>query len=401
MFKIFIIISLILSFTLYANPRYPFPTHMHYYEASSIKSISHTKQIEYIKRYYDQFKDNFFVKDKDGYRVANDKKDKRYTVSEGQGYGMMIIALMAGYDKDAKFIFDSMLNFAKSHPSSINKNFMSWKVPTKKGDNDSAVDGDCDIAYALLLADKQWGSKGDINYKKEALKIIDALINSAVGEDSYLPLLGDWVEMNGKKYNQYTVRTSDFMLSHFKAFYRVSKDKRWLKVVKSCQNALKDIQALKSNGSKLVSDFIFYDKKSKHFKPTKRNFLEENDDSFSYNACRVPLRVAMDALFNNDAISKKISMDMLKWIYTNSSKNPTHIYPGYRLSGKPIATDYHSVIFIAPFGVVSKLDREYQDYLEQIFSLSVKSHENYFEDSITLISLLVMIDAFWDPTLVE
>ena len=29
---------------------------------------------------------------------------------------------------------------------------------------DSATDGDMDIAYALLLADKQWGSSGDIVY---------------------------------------------------------------------------------------------------------------------------------------------------------------------------------------------------------------------------------------------
>jgi len=43
---------------------------------------------------------------------------------------------------------------------------------TPPGDFDSAADGDLDIAYALLLADRQWGSCGTVNYLLEAQRVL-------------------------------------------------------------------------------------------------------------------------------------------------------------------------------------------------------------------------------------
>ena len=41
----------------------------------------------------------------------------------------------------------------------------------------SATDGDLDIAYALLLADVQWGSIGEINYRGEAERTLEAIVD--------------------------------------------------------------------------------------------------------------------------------------------------------------------------------------------------------------------------------
>ena len=49
------------------------------------------------------------------------------------------------------------------------------KFPTPDGKSYSATDGDLDIAFGLLLADKQWGSAGAINYLAEARKVIAAI----------------------------------------------------------------------------------------------------------------------------------------------------------------------------------------------------------------------------------
>ena len=70
---------------------------------------------------------------------------------------------------------------------------MAWTIPEQAGGENSAFDGDADIAYALLLADAQWGSTGIINYKAEALILITAILESTVGPQSRLPMLGDWV----------------------------------------------------------------------------------------------------------------------------------------------------------------------------------------------------------------
>lgn len=48
---------------------------------------------------------------------------------------------------------------------------MAWKVNAdgSRGGDTSAFDGDADIAYGLILADRQWGSEGAIDFRGEAL----------------------------------------------------------------------------------------------------------------------------------------------------------------------------------------------------------------------------------------
>lgn len=111
-------------------------------------------------------------------------------------------AMMAGHDPDARTIFDRLWQFSRAHPSAIQidgraSNLMAWEVPTGEGDSDSAFDGDCDIAYALLLADRQLGGGGGTDYVTKAKDVLKDILLKTVGPDSLLPLLGDWVEPVG------------------------------------------------------------------------------------------------------------------------------------------------------------------------------------------------------------
>lgn len=378
-------------------PTHPFPSHTHYPDAISPSGYSQRQLDLNLYNYYLQWKKTYVVQEGKRFRIAMDKKDKTRTTSESQGYGMLITAYFAGADKEAHAIFDGLYIFSRLYPSSICSQLMSWEVPEKrKGEGDSAFDGDADIAYALLLADKQWGSKGRIDYKREALKIIDAIMKCTIGKESHLPLLGDWVDPSGKKYNQYTTRSSDFMLDHFRAFYRATGDKRWQKVVTACQSAATDIQNLPKNRSALISDFLRYDARQKHFVPTERHFLETEDDSYYYNACRDPWRIGTDALLYRDITSRRIVQKMLYWVWDTSQKDPANIQSGYRLDGSVIG-NYPSIAFIAPFGVAAKTDPRMQEYLDAIYDYIKKRHENYYEDSISLLSQLVITNNWWAP----
>ena len=56
---------------------------------------------------------------------------------------------------------------------------MDWRVPGNGGGgDDSAFDGDCDMAYGLLLADAQWGSTGDIDYAAELTTVLAGILRS-------------------------------------------------------------------------------------------------------------------------------------------------------------------------------------------------------------------------------
>ncbi len=393
-----ILLSLGVIMGLYSDDvKYPFAQKVAYQKGVEL-SRDREVVVKNIQHYYEKWKEDFLIQEGEYYRIATDKKNTSRTVSEGQGYGMLITALMAGYDENAKKIFDGLYLFSRAHPSALSPLFMTWQVPAKKGESDSAFDGDADIAYALLLASKQWGNQGKIAYNKEADKIIQALLKSVVGKSSYLPLLGDWVEEDGKKYNQFTTRSSDFMLSHFRTFYRITKDKQWLEVIKATQDALLEIQNLPENKTALVSDFIV--KKGGRYYPEKRGFLEEEDDAYYYNACRVPMRVGLDALLNGDKTSLVIVQKMAQWIAKKSGKNPDKIMSGYRLDGSVIG-EYTSAVFIAPFAVAVKCDPTLQGFFDKLYDAIKDRHENYYEDSINLLSQLIMIDAFWDPSKVK
>jgi endo-1,4-beta-D-glucanase Y len=378
-----------------ASERYPFPQHLKYVKGSISPKASKDKD---ITDFYDYWKKNYLIKvEKDQYRIATKKRGDR-TVSEAQGYGMIITAIMAGYDKEAKSIFDGLWRFSRVHRSAISKDLMAWEVPEVVGENDSAFDGDADIAYALLLADKQWGSREVVDYAKEVKIVLDAIYEYTIGKDSYLPLLGDWVEQNGTKYNQYRVRSSDFMIGHFKAFYRFSHDKRWLKVDSASKEAMLEFQKSISKDTGLVSDFLEY--KNSQISLVDAEFLEGHDDSYYYNACRLPWRVGIDVLLNSDADSLKIVRKISNWIEKKSNKKAKNIKSGFSVEGKVIG-NYFSTVFAAPFAVAAMSNPSQQEWIDSIYEVIKDHKEDYFEDSVNLLSLLVLNRNFWDATTIK
>ncbi|TAN47245.1 MAG: hypothetical protein EPN21_18060 [Methylococcaceae bacterium] len=387
---------------VYADPLHPFPQHVAY-AAATIKPDHRTQaQLDAdVQAFYDQWKKSYVISagispaGNPLYRISYGSTDPGRTVSEGQGYGMVIVATMAGYDTDAQTIFDGLREFARLYPSSINARLMSWEVPP--GNADSAFDGDADMAYGLLLAHAQWGSAGRIGYAAEANTLISAIKESTIGPVSHLPLLGDWVEPDGKRYNQYTPRSSDFILNAFRTYGRATNDAAWDSVVAGTQKTIGRIQARYSPRTGLLPDFIVF--QNRQPKPAPRRFLEGvNDGAYNYNAGRVPWRLATDALLNNDPVSMAQAQKISHWIQAAAKNNPANIRAGYRLNGSPLpGSRYFTTFFVAPFGVAAMTDPDQQAWLNKIYDAVFDVHEDYYEDSVTLLSLLVMTGNYWDP----
>ena len=95
------------------------------------------------------------------------------TVSEGIAYGMLIAVYMG--TKDDQMLFDDLWKYSQAH---LNGNgLMNWAIAsdgTGVTGTGGATDADEDIAFALLMADKQWGSAGSLNY----LNLAKAQINN-------------------------------------------------------------------------------------------------------------------------------------------------------------------------------------------------------------------------------
>ncbi len=395
-------------------PRYPFPQHVTYAAGSLLPSHRTQAQLDDdVSAAYWRWKGSYVAQagtEDDGharYRVKLGTAATDPTVSEGQGYGMLITVLMAGLDLDAQTVFDGLWELFNDHRSENDTRLMDWHVPADEmpepGFDTSAFDGDCDIAFALLLAEQQWGNDGRVDYRTQALAVMAGLLESTVGPTSHLPLLGDWVAPGGSPYNQYTPRTSDFMPAHFRAFGRATGETGWDAVVLATQQTLTSLQTSFGPGTGLVPDFVVPTSGSDPTpRPATADFLEgPYDGDYYYNAGRVPWRLGVDALLNDDAISGAQARMIALWVKAASGGVARDIKPGYLLDGTPIPPgEYFSTFFAAPFGVAAMLDPDGQQWLNDVYDAVRNEAQGYFEDSVTLLSLLAMTGNYWDPTLI-
>lgn len=399
-----ITILLFLSSQLFAqHPGKPFPQHVLYAKGSIKPNHISQKQLDqYVLNFYQQWKKRYI---KSGchpaeYYVWFELKGNKQCVSEGQGYGMMITALMAGADPSAKAIYDGLYRYYKAH-SGNHKYLMAWAQDKNCLDQDksSATDGDMDIAYSLLLADKQWGSKGPVNYLKEAQNMITAIMRYEINPHTYSVLLSDAIEWDSRDY--YDMRSSDFMPEHFKAFSRATNDYRWSKVTNANYKLFNILQKKYSPDAGLIPDFIIHlDKKAQ---PALPNFLESPyDGSYNYNACRVPWRIATDYLLTGDKRSKIIAGKINRWIRETTKNKPYNISAGYTLEGNDIKDRYFEALsFIGPFAVSAMVDQKNQQWLNDVWDYLVNfkmKDYDYYDNSIKLLDMITLSGNYWEPT---
>ena len=384
-------------------PAYPFPQHVTY-TAGTIKPnyLTITQLDNQVKSFYDTWKSLYLKQgcDQNSYYIqfttGND-----ICVSEGQGFGMVIVAYMAGYDADAKTYYDGLYKWYKDHPSGVNPVLMCWKQGAQGCASigfDAATDGDLDIAYSLLLADKQWGSDGAINYLQEAITQIAAIKQSERFAEVNSMQLGDWA--NGLEGYEDASRACDFMLDHFRSFKSATNDVVWNKVLNKSYGLVRNMQTNYSPSTGLLPDFI--EDVDDNPRPAAPNFLEgPNDGSYSYNACRAPWRIANDYLLHGDTRSKRACNKINKWLRTTTGDNVDNIRSGYKLDGTNIqGNNYQDLSFIAPFTVSACVNSNNQQWLNNLWQNKIvvsSINEGYFPNTIKMYCMILISGNYWKP----
>ncbi len=403
--KWFITFSVICgSAQLFAQPpQKPFPQHVKYFPGT-IKPdhVSQTQLDNAVETFYTQWKKRFIknVPGKPESYVWFEGVGKKQCVSEGQGYGMIITALMAGFDPSAKATYDNLFRYYKSHPDKRSKYLMAWAQYTngKSSDATSATDGDMDIAYSLLLADKQWGSKGPVNYLQAGKEMIADIMELDINHKTWSVLLCDGIEAESKDY--FDTRSSDFMPAHFKAFYSATKDLRWNKVIDANYDLFSNMQADYSPDAGLVPDFIVAI--NKKAKPAPSHYLESKyDGDYNYNACRVPWRIATDYLLTGDKRSKTIVDKINRWMRETTNNDTYNLAAGYTLAGRDIkGRNFEALSFIAPFAVSAMVDQKNQVWLNKVWdyltAFKLKDFD-YYDNTIKLLDMIIVSGNYWGP----
>jgi endo-1,4-beta-D-glucanase Y len=398
-----LIIAISLSPTLSAqSAQKPFPHHVKYFPGTiKPNHVSQTQLDNAVGDFYKQWKKRFIknVPGKPESYVWFEGVGKKECVSEGQGYGMVIVALMAGYDPSAKITYDNLFRYYKSHPDKRSKYLMAWAQYTngKSSDGTSATDGDMDIAYSLLLADKQWGSKGTINYLQDAGDMINDIMQLDINHQTWSVLLCDGIERESKDY--FDMRSSDFMPAHFKAFENATKNEKWDKVIGANYKLFNSLQESYSRDAGLIPDFIV--DINKKAKPAPPNFLESKyDGNYNYNACRDPWRIATDYLLTGDKRSKAIADKINRWVRETTNNDTYNLGAGYTLSGNDIkGRNFEALSFIAPFAVSAMVDQKNQAWLNKVWDYTVAfklKDFDYYDNTIKLLDMIIVSGNYWN-----
>ncbi|MCU0431452.1 MAG: glycosyl hydrolase family 8 [Cytophagaceae bacterium] len=237
------------------NPKFPFPQFLEYQQGKTLarynaEGVTHADMEKAMREAYQiMMHRSLWVPGKTlngvRYIVYNHPsvpKNNGTFVSEGDGYALLAAAYFADkptFDGLWLWIHDNRLSGVRKYWDCSNlrptyrygKGLPGWKndetTGVGNGDNDSATDGDYDIAMGLLMAYRQWGNLMGINdacgapisYRDEALKMIKALVDTVrieplgspgtlsgyisgdVGIDGYTKNGNTWGELTDWRYN--------------------------------------------------------------------------------------------------------------------------------------------------------------------------------------------------------
>lgn len=378
----------------FASPNKPFPQHTTY-TSGTIKpsNVTQSAMDNAVKSKWDTWRAAYLKPAGTGKYYVKYQSNGN-TVSEAHGYGMLASVMMAGHDSSAQSYFDGLYKYYQAHPSNNNPYLMAWKQNSSfqniEGAN-SATDGDMDIAYSLLLADKQWGSSGSINYLQAGKNIINAIMQSDVDQSRWTLRLGDWATSG--KYDGAT-RPSDFMLQHMKAFQQATGDNKWNNVIDKTYTIINSLHTGYSSSTGLLPDFVVLS--GGVYKPAPEGFLEAASDAYyGYNSCRIPWRITTDYLMTGDNRALTQLNQMNTWIKGKVSSNPSNVKDGYKLNGTATGS-YDSGAFYAPFGVSAMTSSSNQSWLNAVWTKTANSSsDGYYEDSIKFFSMIVMSGNWW------
>jgi hypothetical protein len=412
----------------------PFPQHVVYDAGILIPDHVGRMQLDdSVRSFYTAWKKHYIRKGchEGEYYVWFEERGAKQCVSEGQGYGMLIVALMAGADgvadryrasgsgETARTIYDGLFRYCRAHPAAKDSSLMAWaqRSDCRDLDGGTATDGDLDIAYSLLLADAQWGSQGAIDYANEARRMIAVILKREINQKSFSVLLGNEIEPDSKDY--YDMRSSDFMPAHFRVFARVSGNAAWDTVRDRGYRLFRSMQDKYSPGAGLLPDFINHIATAPggaragsgvsgvggiSAVPAKPHYLESRyDGCYYYNACRVPLRIGTDLILNGDSRARPMLEKIDRWIRSTTKENPDNISAGYDLDGNDLPHHYFEALsFITPFAVSAMAGRGpgSQAWLNNLWDYIVHfrlRQFDYYDNSIKMIGLIILSGNYWEP----
>jgi len=314
------------------------------------------------------------------------------TVSEGIGYGMLIAVYMNDQN-----LFDNLWQYEQHWADS--NGLMNWYIladGSGLGPNGSggATDADEDMAFALVMANLQWGGQGTLSmtYSQYALQQIGNIWAHEI-LDSKLPLPGEWGGWN-------TVNISYFAPAYYRVFATLDPGHDWAAVIQTVYDTI-NYAVTAANGNEnngLVPAWC----DDSHGSPcTPVDMGIANDVGYQYDSCRTPFRIGIDWCWNGEPRAQAY-VALTSSLF--SAIGAQNIADTYAIDGtpEPQHPGGHSAAFVGTAGVGAMSAPTYSQFVNDAYAgVATRTYlagGTYYEDSWTVMSLLMMSANFLDYT---
>ena len=311
----------------------------------------------------------FYMKDKykeDATYAAIEKdKGSNNFVSEGTGYGMLMMVYFSDNTTSYQSQFDKLWAFYKA---GVNEHgLMNWSFGgLRPYDNkaNAATDAEMDVAAALIMAAYQFG---DDKYLDEARKLLKN-VKQYEFEENGIHKPGDaW---NDKKNPSYIAP------AYYRLFAEVDTENAefWK------TTAMKANYALLEANSAEYSTGLF-----DNWSDASGKGLDGN---YGYDAARTPWRLAQDFYWFGEEKAKTMLDKLGKWVSGNAAKD---IRGNINRNGSVENWAAHNSTFVATLMTSLVTDASRQGKLDEFWSEAVSlGEEAYFEQSLKILCGLLV-----------
>lgn len=311
------------------------------------------------------------------------------TVSEGIGYGLLLSAYM-----DDQEVFDGIWKYEQLY---INANgLMNWEVSAEGQviGTGAALDGDEDMAWALIMADRQWGGQGSLErpYIDYAIELIQAIWDHEIDHTrGDMPLPGDaWGGAD-------VTNISYFAPAYYRVFGQISDmEEEWGRVIdrsyEIIEASLNAASGNEANGlvpawcNSAGEPVVAYDGAPTHY---------QNDST------RTPFRVGQDYCYFGEPRALAYIQKTTNFFKGVGVEN---IVDGYELDGTPRpdfgANGLGSASFVGPAAVGASYSTENQLFIDEAYtalaSQDLTAGTIYYQKSWAALSLLMLTGGFFE-----
>jgi len=354
-----ILFSILFVFSLVFAANYPFPQNKVAFGIATTANVSGD-----VQSTYQSWLSSYYEEQGDLARIDWDTKSQ--TVSEGIGYGMLIMVCMDNTQNNTRSKFDKLWRYYKKFRN--NNGVMNWKIDgfnavTGDGKN-GATDAELDAATALVLAYRQWG---DESYKSDAVALISAIWNTEVNANRYLKPGDAWDTKKNLSY---------FSTGGLELFKSVDSHD-WSTVI--------------------AKSFILLKKVCNATTGLPPDWCSEDGNTlmgqFGYDAVRVPWRMAWAYSWFGQKDAGDIDAKIATWIRGATGNSPSAIKANYSLTGS--AQENGNAAFTGALSCAGMTSADNQDWVYQGLAATKNAVTNsYYNKTLQVLYMLLLSGNF-------